>query len=240
MKKVYIFAALMALVTAILVYTYLRSVTIAAQPRYVDVVAAAQDIPAYTRISGDMLVIRQVAAGSQHNQSVLRADEAVGKVSDSNILAGETLLSGKLKALGDNRDALSYLVTDGMRALTISVDSVSGVGGFLRRDDLVDILVTIDLPVEQAEGSAEESEKRENATLPVAENIRVLAAGDSLAGSGEGGEDAYSTVTLLATAEQAQKIVFAMAEGRLTLLLRSVTDEGESRLPLVNRETLAE
>ena len=103
MKKVYIFAALMALVTAILVYTYLRSVTIAAQPRYVDVVTAAQDIPAYTRISGDMLVIRQVAAGSQHNQSVLRADEAVGKVSDSNILAGETLLSGKLKALGDNQ-----------------------------------------------------------------------------------------------------------------------------------------
>jgi len=239
MKKVYIIAAAMALLTAVLAYYYLSSVGEAERPQTVEVVAAAADIPAYTRITAEMLTVRQVAAGSQHPQSVRTAAEAVGKVSDSAILAGETLLSGKLRELGASTEALSYLVEEGMRAFTISVDSVSGVAGFLRRDDLVDILATMDLPPEQPEpgAKADSGTSYERATVMVAENIRILAAGSSLSGTSDG---SYTTVTLLATPEQAERIVFAMAEGRLTLLLRSVTDAGDSDPPRITRETLAE
>jgi len=239
MKKVYLFAAVMALLTAVLVYYYLRSVDDAEQPPYVQVVAAVADIPAYTRITADMLTVRQVPAGSQHPQSVYDAADALGRVSDSPILAGETLLSGKLREIGASTEALAYLVVDGMRAFTISVDSVSGVAGFLRRDDTVDILATIDLPQEQPEEDAasEDGAGLENTTIMVAENIRILAAGSSLAANAD---NSYTTVTLLATAEEAEKIVFAMSEGRLTLLLRSVTDTADSDPPRVTRDNLAE
>jgi pilus assembly protein CpaB len=111
-----------------------------------------------------------------------------------------------------------------MRAVTVEVDSMSGVAGFIRQNDRVDILVTIDIPDITATTTSTKI-----ITNVIAENIQVLAVGETIGTStSEDGTDTtttYTTITLVAAPEIAERIVFAQAEGRISLILRSVTDE---------------
>ncbi|NLF80329.1 MAG: Flp pilus assembly protein CpaB, partial [Clostridia bacterium] len=158
--------------------------------------------------------------------AVKNSADAVGKICDGTTLAGEVLLSGKLKSIGESNDNLAYLVENGMRAVSVAVDSVSGVSGYIHNNDHVDVLVTIDVrdPQAQSQGS------NKVITTVVAEDIQVLAAGATIADTltEDGAQSSsYNTVTLLADPETARQIVFAAQEGRITLILRSVTDQGK-------------
>lgn len=230
MKKVYLAAALFALIGAALVYFYLQSLDQRQEEPTFPTLLAAVDIPAFTRVSPEMLELRALPAAGRHRLAMSDPQEAVGLLSESPILAGEQLLSGQLAQLGDSAENLAYLLGPGERAVTVAVDNISGVAGFLRQNDRVDVLVTIDLPQplpEVAEGAAQPQEKREMTTLLVAEDIMVLTTGSSLTEQvdEEGQPLSYATVTLCATPEEAQQIVFAAAEGRVTLLLRAVLDD---------------
>lgn len=226
MKKIYLFAIAAAIITAALLYIYLTSLRQMAEVQYEDVVIANVNIPAYTVITASMLYTTQMPLESAHPLAVKNPADAVGKICDGTVLAGEVLLSGKLKSIGESNDNLAYLVENGMRAVSIAVDSVSGVAGYIHNNDHVDVLVTIDVrdPQAQSQGS------NKIVTTLVAEDIQVLAAGETIADTltEDGAQSSgYNTVTLLADPETARHIVFAAQEGRITLILRSVTDESK-------------
>lgn len=133
----------------------------------------------------------------------------------SSIQPGEPILAAKLT--GQNgRGGLAGLIADGKRAVTIPVDSVKGVGGFIQPGDHVDIVLTRE--IEDYEQNQDESVAK-----IMMENVKVLSV-DQEAGSRSGTARVASSVTLETDTKGAQRIALALNVGRLSLLLRSAGD----------------
>ncbi len=126
--------------------------------------------------------------------------------------SGEPVLA--VKVTGENGKAgLSGIIAEGMRAVTIPVDLVNGVGGFVMPGDFVDIVLT-----------KKDEENGEQAAKIIMENVKVLSIDQDSDRASEGARVAKS-VTLETDAAGAQKLALANSVGRLALLLRGSGDE---------------
>ncbi|MEA4823332.1 MAG: Flp pilus assembly protein CpaB [Clostridiaceae bacterium] len=253
MKKIGIIAAFAAVITAVLLYMYLSGLEKQQEVviEYETILVAAQEIPAYTRITADMVTEEQIPKGGGHALVLRSAENAIGKMVQSEILQGEQILSAKLTDTELGEDGLSYILENGMRALTIAVDSVSGVSGFIRNGDYVDILCHTDLSsdafyeatgLEKSEDEEETIRPTSRVTLVCAQNIEVAAAGSSYAKNttetGDGGS--YTYLTVFVTPRDAMRIVQGYRAGSLTVVLRAVGDhEPNTQIPIDN-DDLAE
>ena len=235
MKKVVLFSLIAAVCAGVMLYLYLGKLEQQKQVQivYEEVVVAAQDIPAYTAIAPEMLTIQQVPQGTAHPLAARALSDATGFVTESEILAGEEVIPAKLKQPGQAESGLSYVVPKGMRALTIAVDEVSGVAGFLQRGDYVDIfayLTTSYLTPEQ-EASAAATEQpaaaEQATTILAAQNVCIAAVGTSLTkdpAAGENGGVGYASVTVLVTPEQAMRLIQSARSGVVMMVLRENGD----------------
>jgi pilus assembly protein CpaB len=124
----------------------------------------------------------------------------------------EPVLRSKTTGPGQ-RGSLSSLLQEGKRAVTVRVDDVRGVAGFILPGDFVDIVLI-------AEDAAA---RRENYSEILLQNLKVLAV-DQLASERQEQPTVPKAVTLEVTPEQAQKILLATNIGRLSLTLRRLTD----------------
>jgi len=120
---------------------------------------------------------------------------------------GEPLLRSRLTGPGQ-RASLSALLAEGTRAVTVRVDDVRGVAGFVLPGDFVDIVMIAN----------EASNQRQSYSDVLLEHLKVLAV-DQIADEGEGKPTVARAVTLEATKEQAQKILLATDIGKLSLIL---------------------
>lgn len=256
MKKVVIFALIAALCAGALLYLYLGNLEQQKQVQiaYEDVVVAATDIPAYTPITSDMVQIKQMPVGSAHPFAARSLDQVIGFVTESDILAGEEMLPAKLKQIGQTESGLSYTIPEGMRAITIAVDGISGVAGFIQRGDYVDVLAFVSVKVLSYNGMDPETYKKltgldappdeitealENATMVVSQNICVAAIGSTFANSSKDIEGGYGSVTLYVTPEDALRITQAAKSGSLTLILRASGDhEKNTEDPMLSNQLL--
>lgn len=119
-----------------------------------------------------------------------------------------------VKITGENGQAgLAGIIAEGMRAVTIPVDNVKGVGGFVQPGDRVDIVFT-----QRDRRSGQQTAKI------IMEAVKVLSV-DQQAGSRIDGPKVAKTVTLETTSDGAQKLALASDVGRLSLLLRGAGDE---------------
>jgi pilus assembly protein CpaB len=118
-----------------------------------------------------------------------------------------------LRSKTGERGSLSSLLQEGKRAVTVRVDDVRGVAGFILPGDFVDVVLI-------AEDSAA---RRENYSEILLQNLKVLAV-DQLASERQEQPTVPKAVTLEVTPEQAQKILLATNIGRLSLTLRRLTD----------------
>lgn len=255
MKKVVLFALIAAVAAGALLYFYLNNLE---QEKTVEIVyesvlVAAEDIPAYAVITADMVTLKQVPQGSSHPRAARSADEAVGFVTESLIVAGEEILPEKLKQPGQTDSGLSYIVPDGMRAVTVAVDEISGVAGFVQRGDYVDVLAYTttsfnpdetdaataagtDGETEQTSGQA--SEKTQGTTVVAAQNVCVAAVGTTLKATDattDGTEEVYSSITLFLTPEDAMRVIQGAKSGVITIVLRASGDHEENaQTPIVS------
>jgi pilus assembly protein CpaB len=120
---------------------------------------------------------------------------------------GEAVLRSKITGPGQ-RASLASLLDEGKRAVTVSVDDVRGVAGFVLPGDFVDIVLIAD------DGST----KRQSYSDILLEHVKVLAI-DQVASEGEGQPTVAKAVTVEVTKEQAQKILLATNIGKLSLIL---------------------
>ena len=97
MKKVVLFALIAALCAGVLLYFYLGKLESQKQVKieYDTVIVAAVDIPAYTPITSEMLTIKQIPQGYAHPLAARTLEEAVGFVTERDIVAGEELLPSR-------------------------------------------------------------------------------------------------------------------------------------------------
>ena len=131
------------------------------------------------------------------------------------IEANEPVLALKITGAGE-RATLSALVHKGMKAVTIRVNDVEGVGGFVLPGDRVDVVLTRTID----KGSA--------TTEVVLQNARVLAT-DQSADDRVSKAAVAKSVTLEVSTVEAQKVWLASSVGNLSLLLRKAGETAEAR-----------
>src|SRR5689334_18123833 len=140
------------------------------------------------------------------------------------IEANEPVLALKITGAGQ-RATLSALVKPGMKAVTIRVNDVEGVGGFVLPGDHVDVVLTRQL------------EKGSATTQVVLQNTRVLAV-DQTADDRAAKATVAKSVTLEVDTVDAQKLWLASSVGSLSLLLRKAGETAESRTRKVTLQDL--
>ena len=132
------------------------------------------------------------------------------------ILVNQPLLAADLSGSGQNA-SIAALLPDGMRAATVSINDVSGVAGFVKPNDTVDVLITRQ-PI-GADGAAQ----GQQVTDVLLQNIRVIAMDQAAASNGQ--PAVSRTATLELTPIDAQKIALGQQLGQLSLVLRKPGEE---------------
>lgn len=137
-----------------------------------------------------------------------------GRVLISNIKANEPIFESKLAPVTVKTGGVAAVISPKKRAVSIKVDKVIGVSGFIHPGNRVDVLVTL------------HSEKGQTPTAKtVLENILVLAAGPEIQTKGkEEKASPVEVITLEVTPEEAEKVALAATEGRILLALRNFND----------------
>ncbi len=138
---------------------------------------------------------------------------------------GEPVLRSKVTGPGQ-RASLATMLEEGKRAVTVQVDDVRGVAGFVLPGDFVDIIMIAD----------DVSSKRQSYSDILLEHVKVLAI-DQLSGEVEGKPTVARAVTLEVTKEQAQKILLATNVGKLSLVLgRPIESSGDPNRRISERD----
>ncbi len=179
-------------------------------------VAAAQDLPLGKRLLAENLKLIALDPKDLPKGSFSRTSDLVDRATSAPIAANEVVLTGKLATRGSG-EGLTSLIDRGTRAISVQVNEISGVSGFIQPGTRVDVLFTRLF----ANGDA--------ATTTILQNVKVLAYGrqyDPAAKPDPRDATAKPTVaTLLVTQDEAEKLVLAEQRGRLYFSLRNGLDD---------------
>lgn len=241
MKKVKILALISAVITAVLLYNFLTTLSEPAQVEVIKsvVITASVNIQPNTLITQDMLKTTKFSVEAIHVDAIKETKLAIGKVSSSEIMAGEQILSSKLISAegGNGNGTLAYEIKKGTRAITIGVGNLSGLAGMIKPKNTVDIIAQLQKTPAQPNGE----EKAMDYTTMLAENITVLAVDNVLSQDGKSSNEdgvAYTSITLQVTPKQAMKISLSEYKGQLRLILRSPLDDNITSLPSITFDDL--
>jgi pilus assembly protein CpaB len=208
------FAALIvALAASYLVYKQVarRAEPLAGTTR---IFVAARDLPIGVPLGAEDLKETAWTSETTPAGAVTDSSKLVGRSLIYPVFAGEPVLMNKLAAEGSGA-GLSAVISEGMRAVSIRVDEVVAVAGFVVAGTRVDVLLT---------GSPTENGGADRVTQTILENAQVLAAGQQIQPDAEGKPESVNVVTLLCTPEDAARVVLAASEGRIQLVLRNPAD----------------
>jgi pilus assembly protein CpaB len=195
-----------------------------------NVVVATAEIPVGAKISKEHLALAPIPNGSAPEGAYRTLDEVAGRVSLMEIGIREPITDRKLAPEGEGA-GLGVLIPEGYRAMTVKVDDIVGVSGFVQPGSFVDVVAVI-LPMAQNAAQGPVSKI-------VLQNIKVLASGARIDSPENQREPSNVTaVTLLVTPEQAEKLVLASNEGKLQLVMRNYSDQEDTRTAGANKGTL--
>lgn len=222
-------ALLFGLLAAVSVSRYLSSAQ--AYTKNLNRVAVAKvAIPVGTKIISEQIMVVQFPKESTPDGAFDSPEKLAGRVAVTNIAAREPITESRLAPEG-TAAGLSAVIPEGYRAMTVKVDDVVGLSGFIMPGTLVDVVVVID-PEEKA-GMTDPISKI------VLQNIKVLASGQNIDKPEDQREaNSVKAVTLQVTPEQAEKLALAATEGKLQLVMRNSIDQGDEPTKGINKRTL--
>jgi pilus assembly protein CpaB len=186
----------------------------------IKVVAAKEDLSPGAMIKETDVVLRELPAAAVSEHSFANMSDLVGRVVTAQVSKGQPVLETLLAPKGALGGAQA-MVPEGMRAVSLEVNEFSGVAGLLTPGSHVDIVQTM-------RGKDDTSAMAKT----IVENLTVIAVGRRMStaatvgapGATEGEGSISRSVTLLATAEQAEAIDLASHTGSPRLVLRNGMD----------------
>jgi pilus assembly protein CpaB len=195
------------------------------------VLVAKQDISSGSVIESNMIDSSIVPNQFIQPQAVTSVDRVLGMITLAPISKGEQITLSKLsKARRESSSGgLAGNTPAGKRAISISVDSIASVSGMVRPGDYVDVIATLQVPVQGADGQV----SSQIAVVPLFQNVLVLAVGQNTGFSGAGSrytdKDSSSSgggglITLALAPQEANLIAFVQEQGKMRLTLRSPAD----------------
>ncbi|HKO44708.1 MAG TPA: Flp pilus assembly protein CpaB [Pyrinomonadaceae bacterium] len=222
-------AVLCGLIGVMLVTRYLSSVQ-AFTKNLGNVVVAKKEIQLGEKITAEHLGLAQIPNGAAPEGVFRKLDQVVGRVAITPIGVRETVTAHKLAPEGTGA-GLSAVIPEGYRAMTVKVDDVVGVSGFIMPGSFVDVVAIIVPPSEQT--------KQDPISKIVLQNIKVLASGPKIDSPDNQREPSkVNAVTLQVTPEQAEKLVLAANQAKLQLVMRNYGDQEAADTKGASRSTL--
>jgi pilus assembly protein CpaB len=188
-----------------------QTVTIPTKP----VVVAAADLEVGAEITKDSVRLIDWPANAAPANVFSDPDEVIGRGLVMPMIQNEPFLDMKLAAKGAG-SGLPPAIPPGLRAVSVKVNEVIGVAGYVLPGTHVDVVATVS-PTQQS---------RDMTSKVILTNVQVLAAGTKIE-QGPGNEKpiAVSVVTLLVDPEQAERLTLASTEGKIQLALRNPLDK---------------
>ncbi|HEX9544101.1 MAG TPA: Flp pilus assembly protein CpaB [Pyrinomonadaceae bacterium] len=222
-------ALLFGLLAAVSVSRYLSSAQ--AYTKNLNRVAVAKvAIPIGTKIIPEQVMVVQFPKESTPDGAFESPDKLTGRVAVTNIAPREPITEARLAPEG-TAGGLSAVIPEGYRAMTVKVDDVVGISGFIMPGTLVDVVVVID--------PAEKAGMQDPISKIVLQNIKVLANGQNIDKPQDQREaNSVKAVTLLVLPEQAEKLALAASEGHLQLVMRNSVDQGDEQTTGINKRGL--
>lgn len=185
--------------------------------RTASVVVVRTDVPVATSLTKDHLETTEWPADHVPHGALTQIEQAVGRVVRRPVAAGEPVLEMALFETGTS-GGLRAVIDPGRRAVSVKVDNVIGVAGFVTPGTRVDVMATM---------RRVDRERAIPYAKVILQNVRVLAVDQKLEEAKAGDPELVSVVTLEVTPLQAEHLVYAAHEGRLQLAMRSPGDQEE-------------
>ena len=178
-----------------------------------DIVVATRPLSVGVMVKPPDVKIVKIAAESFPKGAFGKVEDVLDRPVISNVLLDEPILEGRLAAKGSGL-GMAPTIPVGMRAVTVRVNDVAGVAGFVLPGMHVDVLVTGRPPNETGD-----------MTTTCLQNVLVLSAGQVMQPDAAGRAMPSATVTLLATPDQAETLTLAGNDGKIQLVLRNSSDQ---------------
>jgi pilus assembly protein CpaB len=211
---------------SVYVYKNLQSKAGSGIENGVDVIVAANDLQVGTRVTEHDIRIIKVLGSDLPPGAPRRRADVIGHGVIVPIAKGEFILPNRLA--GENAGSgLPSLIPPGMRAVSVRVNEVVSVAGFVTPGTRVDVLLT------GTPGAGGEQQ-----TTTVLQNVAVLASGHTLERTATGEAQSTAVITLLVSPDDAQRLTLASAEGRIQLALRNPLDTKQDEVPASNSRGL--
>jgi pilus assembly protein CpaB len=197
-------------------YRYVKAMPAAsAQVDTAKVVVAASNMDVGAALRAEDLKVIDWPAKAVPEGAFHKPEEIVGRGLIQPVVAFEPLLPGKL-ASPEAGAGLPPIIPEGMRALSVRVNDVIGVAGYVLPGTRVDVLVTVS-----------PTEKHDDMTTKlILPNVQVLTSGTKIERDVDKDKPvSVSVVTLLVDPEQAERLTLASTEGKIQLALRNPMDK---------------
>jgi pilus assembly protein CpaB len=192
-----------------------------------DVVVASTDLQLGAAIKQDDLKIVKFPQGQTPEGVFSTSAELVGRGVISPIVKNEPIIATKL-ASKEAGAGLPPIIPEGQRAVSVRVDDVIGVAGYVLPSSRVDVLTTVS-PTEQ---------QTDTTTKVILANVQVLAAGTRIDQDQDNKPVQVTVVTLLVSPEQAERLALSSTEGKIQLALRNPLDQGNPETPGIKKASL--
>ena len=185
------------------------------------VVVAATDLSLGAELKPEDLKVLNFPQGQAPEGTFAAAPEIVGRGLIVSVVKGEPILPGKLAAK-EAGSGLPPVIPDGMRAVSVRVNEVIGVAGYVLPGSRVDVITTVS-PTNQMQDMT---------SKVVLANVLTLTAGTRMEQDQKDGKPVQVTVVTLAVSpEQAERLALASTEGKIQLALRNPMDSGAPITP---------
>ena len=194
------------------------------------IVVAAVPLQLGTRVDANNLRLIPWPSDEPVSGMFTRIEDCANRALITPVAENEPILESKLASVQSGA-GLPATIPVGMRALSVAVNEVVGVAGFVIPGTMVDVLVTGNV-AGASRGATE------NITRTILENVKVLAAGQKIEQDREGKPQTVPVITLLVTPEDAARLTMASTEGKIQLALRNTVDTKLMAPPAVLQESL--
>ncbi len=195
------------------------------------VLVAKKDVLQGTVLEKDMLDVTIVPNQFVQPQAATSLDRVTGMMTMTPLSKGEQITLNKLVLSRDTSSgggSLAMATPIGKRAITVSIDNISAVGGMLRPGDYVDVSAVLNVPVQTAPGKT----STQAAVVPLFQNVLLLAVGQETASvktsdsryKKEEKREPSPAITLALSPQEANILAFVQEQGKLRLSLRSPSD----------------
>jgi pilus assembly protein CpaB len=192
------------------------------------VVVAANDLPLGTELKNDDLRVVNFPKGQAPEGAYTKAADVIGLGITVPMVKNEIVLPAKL-ATKEAGVGLPPVIPEGMRAVSVRVNEVIGVAGYVLPGNRVDILAT----------ASPTDTHADTITKVILANVQVLTSGTRMEQDQEKGKPMQVTVvTLLVFPDQAERLALASTEGKIQLALRNPLDKTAPETPGIKTANL--